>query len=78
MIDLMCMIYTILYMSTYSRDGPSWGPKPPLGPIFYFFKFVVLRKIERKVFLDDSLELETFHCLICLSLGNQYHVVPSR
>ena len=52
--------------------------KGPKFFVWFIFKFVVLRKIEPKVFLDDSLELETFHCLICLSLGNQYHVVPFR
>ena len=52
--------------------------KGPNFFVWFIFKFVVLRKIEPKLFLDDSLELETFHCLICLSLGNQYHVVASR
>ena len=52
--------------------------KGPSFFVWFIFKFVVLRKIEPKVFLDDNLELETFRCLISLSLGNQYHVVPSR
>ena len=36
----------------------------------FIFMFVVLRNIVPKVFLVDSLELETFHHLTCLSLGN--------
>ena len=36
----------------------------------FIFKFAALRNMEPKVFLVDSLELETFHHLTCLSLGN--------
>ena len=36
----------------------------------FIFMFVVLRNIEPKVFHVDSWELETFHHLTCLSLGN--------
>ena len=52
--------------------------KGPNFFVWFIFMFVVFRKIEPKLFLVDSLEFETFHCLICLSLGNQYHVIPSR
>ena len=36
----------------------------------FIFMFVVLRNIEPKVFLVDNLELETFHRVTFLSLGN--------
>ena len=39
------------------------------NPCFIFI-FVVLKNIEPKVFLIDSLELITFHRLTCMSLGN--------
>ena len=52
--------------------------KGPNFFVWFIFMFVVFRKIEPKLFLVDNLEFGTFHCLICLSLGNQYHVVPSR
>ena len=36
----------------------------------FIFIFFVLKNIEPKVFLVDSLELLTFHRVTCLSLGN--------